>query len=304
MESTSRCPVCESLEVTAHIDAPEGVLTSTAIGSSRDDVSFGRVLRCQTCRFGFCQRRPSDSDLARLYRDMDVRVYEAEATGRKRTAAVEVAIVERHAAVGRILDVGCASGAFLCASSHRGWAVVGVEPSPTLADRATAALGEGGRVMACTLQEAGFPPGSFDVLTLWDVLEHVPDPCTFLSACAALVRDGGHIFANVPNLDSWPARLMGDRWPLLLPEHLNYFNPSSLRRCGDRAGLTLSGIGRRWARFSASYVLYRLAQHRIPGVITLRRALDGSPLSRLVLPIPLGEVYAVWKKADSGKPKS
>jgi hypothetical protein len=39
-------------------------------------------------------------------------------------------------------------------------------------------------------------------------------------------------------------------------------------------------------------------------VITLRRALDGSPLSRLVLPIPLGEVYAVWKKADSGKPKS
>jgi 2-polyprenyl-3-methyl-5-hydroxy-6-metoxy-1,4-benzoquinol methylase len=303
MENATRCPVCDSSDLTVHIDAAEGVLTSAAIGSSRDDVSFGRVIRCQTCRFAFCQRRPSEDELASLYREMDVRVYEAETRGRKRTAEVEVAIVERHATVGRILDVGCASGAFLCAARDHGWETVGVEPSPILADRATAALGNRGRIMPCTLQEAGLPLASFDVVTLWDVLEHVPDPCGFLSACATLVREGGHVFANVPNLDSWPARLMGDRWPLLLPEHLNYFNPPSLRRCGDRAGLALVGIGRRWARFSASYVLYRLAQHRVPGVTTLRRVLDRSPLSTLVLPIPLGEVYAVWTRADSREPK-
>ena len=296
MEIASHCPVCGSREVTTHIDAAEGSLTSAAIGSSRDDVSAGRVVRCGTCGFGFSQRRPSDSELASLYRGMDVGVYEAEAAGRRRTAEVEVAIVERYAGVGRILDVGCASGAFLRAARERGWDVVGVEPSSTLADRAKAAVGPGGRIMACTLQEADFAPASFDVLTLWDVLEHVPDPCGFLGACAGLVREGGHLFANVPNLDSWPARAMGTRWPLLLPEHLNYFNPPSLHRCGDQAGLTHVATGRRWARFSAGYVLFRLSQHDIPGVRALHGMVEQTSLSRMVLPVPLGEIYAVWTR--------
>jgi len=289
------CPVCDSNSIELYLDGDEQDLDSSAIGASRVRLSPGRILRCRSCRFAFRQSRSSSQKLRELYGQMDPRVYVAELEGRKRTAQKHLRIVQRYAKVGRILDVGCASGLFLQRALDAGWNVTGIEPSETLYAEAVRSLTPQGKVLCETLEDAHLGPG-FDVITLWDVLEHVPDPSSFLKICRGLLREGGCLFLNVPDLDSLEARILGRRWPLLLPEHLNYFNKNSLRLCAQKAELRPVRFGRRRAFFSAKYVAYRVAQHGIPGAQILKRAADGFG-GRWLIPVSLGELFAVWKPA-------
>ncbi|MCX6626477.1 MAG: class I SAM-dependent methyltransferase [Candidatus Solibacter sp.] len=235
--------------------------------------------------------------MADLYRRMDPQVYEAEAAGRTKTALRHLRIVQRHQPPGRMLDVGCASGLFLKMASGAGWAVEGIEPSEKLYSTAATELAGIGQVHCGTLEESDLPQESFDAITIWDVLEHVPDPVGFLARCQSLLKQQGHLYLNVPNLDSKEARLLGKRWPLLLAEHVNYFNRNSLTICGQKAGLEWLRFGQRPSSFSAGYILYRLAQHNIPGSSFGLRLARG-PLGKITIPIYLGEIYAVGRRCS------
>jgi len=289
------CPVCEATNTELYLDGGEQELAHSVIGSSRQHISPGRILRCRSCGFGFRQGRSSPQELRDLYRQMDPNVYESEMQGRDRTARKHMKIVERHVRPGRILDVGCASGLFLHRALKSGWDITGVEPSEALYSEARIRLGGKGQLECTTLEEAGLQTG-FDAVTLWDVLEHVPDPRGFLRLCRGLLKHGGYLFLNVPDLDSLEARVLGRRWPLLLPEHLNYFNGDSLRACGERVGFVPVRLGRRRAIFSVKYVAYRAAQHQILGSSLLQRAAE-SFLGRIMIPVSLGEALAVWRAA-------
>jgi SAM-dependent methyltransferase len=145
------------------------------------------------------------------------------------------------------------------------------------------------------LEHLDLEPESFDAVTLWDVLEHVPDPLAFLKICTRLTKPGGKIFVNVPDLDSPEARLLGRNWPLLLAEHLNYFNRRSLRRCAEQADLEPEHFGRRHVSFSLDYILFRLMQHQIPGARVAHK-LARPTIGGLTVPIYLGEVFTVWSR--------
>lgn len=296
------CPLCASKDVETHRHDEDKMLSASDLGSSRREVSHGKILRCRACRFGFRALRPAEEELSTLYRQLDPDVYEKESRGRIKTAKRHLEIVRRYVAGGRVLDVGCASGAFLDCAADAGWSVVGVEPAEILCHKAAQLLRGRGEVHCVALQLADLPLSSFDVVTLWDVLEHVPDPLRFLQHCANLLRPGGYLLANVPDLDSLQSRLLGERWPLLLAEHLNYFNRQSLTLCGDLAQLRCVDFGRRPASFSMEYVLYRLAQHRIPGASFGHRLLQGSFLSGICVPVFLGETYIVWTRPAAHPP--
>ena len=290
----SACPVCGAFSSDIFLDQEDSDLASSAIGSSRLHASPGRILRCRSCGFGFRQLRSSPEKLRDLYRDMDARVYSSELLGRERTAKSHLRIVQRQLRAGRMLDVGCASGLFLSQATGAGWKVAGIEPNEALCEEARAKLAGKGDVFCTTLEMASLE-GGFHAITLWDVLEHVPDPVAFLSLCSTLLKPEGYLFLNVPDLDSWEARIFGHRWPLLLPEHLNYFNRKSLRVCAERAAFTPVRFGRRMAWFSLRYVAYRTAQHGIPGCKWLQRRAEGR-LGSLQIPVSLGETYAVLER--------
>jgi 2-polyprenyl-3-methyl-5-hydroxy-6-metoxy-1,4-benzoquinol methylase len=239
--------------------------------------------------------RASERQLAELYQRMDPELYEAEASGRARTAARHLSIIQRYSSPGRILDVGCASGLFLSLAQNAGWHVVGLEPSEALFQKAEVVLKGRGEVYRMTLEQADLPPATFDAVTLWDVLEHVADPLFFLRTCRCLLKPSGHLFINVPNLDSKEARWLGTSWPLLLPEHLNYFTRPSLRFCGEQEGVEWLDFSQRASSFSLGYILYRLSQHRIPGANLGRKFANGA-LGRITLPIYLGEICAVGRR--------
>lgn len=139
---------------------------------------------------------------------------------------------------GRILDVGCAYGWFLEVARERGWETKGVE-----VEEATARVAhESGLDVALgTLHDASFDDASFDCVGLWDVLEHVPDVDAFLAECRRVLRPGGILAVQSPNVRSVMAKLMGADWSwLLLPQHVYHFTPKSMNRTLERRGFTVA----------------------------------------------------------------
>jgi SAM-dependent methyltransferase len=294
----TRCLVCSDSNVGVYLDGADDDLDTTKIGSSRTHLSPGTILRCRTCGFAFRRTRFDEQQLADLYRKMDPGVYQSELRGRIRTASRHMRIVTetfgRNGHCGDLLDVGCASGSFVLKALEAGWHVAGLEPSKALYKEALERIGDRGTILPVVLEEAKFGVRRFDAITMWDVLEHVVDPLAILVRCRQLLKPGGFLFLNVPDLDSFEARLFGRNWPLLLPEHLNYFNRPSLKLSAEKSGLQLVRFGRRRSYFSVQYLFYRLSQHRIPGV----RLLSGvaqTPIGRALVPVSLGETFAVFR---------
>jgi SAM-dependent methyltransferase len=296
----TQCLVCGASDFTVYLDSADDDLDTSKMGSSRIHLSPGTILRCRGCGFAFRRNRFNEQAIADLYRKMDPKVYLAELHGRIRTAARHLRIVNRDSQFdgrpGELLDVGCASGVFLSRALDAGWQVTGLEPSEALYKDAVELIGNRGTILPLILEEAGFGTRHFDAITVWDVLEHVVDPMAFLRQCRQLLKPGGHIFLNIPDLDSFEARLFGKRWPLLLPEHLNYFNRSSLKLAAEKSGLRPVRFGRRRSYFSVQYLFYRLSQHRIPGARLFLRAAQ-SAIGRIIVPVSLGETYAVLRNS-------
>jgi len=138
-------------------------------------------------------------------------------------------MVPRYRPRGRLLDVGCGSGAYLLAMRDLGWEVHGVETDARSAEQAREVWALD--VRRGPLEAADLDPGTFDVVTLWHVLEHLPSPRQTLAACHRLLKPGGQLMLEVPNLAGPGARLFRERWfHIDAPRHLYAFNPTTLRR--------------------------------------------------------------------------
>lgn len=293
------CPVCGSTEHEVYFKGVDTELTAAAVGQSRSQLHPGTILRCRQCGLGYQAKRPTSEALAALYGAQDVGTYLAEEAGRKWTAQKHWRLVEALHSGGHVLDVGSASGLFLEQACLAGWQVTGVEPSQKLCEQAEQRVGGAARVFCGTLESLEIAPDTFDVITLWDVLEHATEPRDFMGRCARVLKPGGTLVLNVPQIDSAMSRLLGKRWPLLLPEHFAYFTKDSLTRCGAAAGLNVLRFDWRPAAFSLGHVFNRLAEHGVPLAGRVERAVRGMGLGDWVLPVPLGEIVAVYQKPRS-----
>lgn len=295
-DHTSVCPVCGGEDPDLYLDGDDAEISVHSVGSSRTKLSHGRILRCRSCGLAYRSLRPPADQLAHLYRVADDQMYEAEMPNRWRTAKRHKRIVKRYfSQSGALIDVGSASGAFLRVMADDHWRVWGVEPSDSQYARAMNLLDGKGEIQNCVLEQASFPE-SVDLLTMWDVLEHIPEPVPFLALSGSLLKPGGYLMLNVPRVDHPIARLFGSRWPVLLAEHMCYFTSRSLRIAGEAAGLELVATGQRPASFSVDYALFRAAQHGIPGTSIMRRFFKAFGASKLSSPLWLGEIFAVYRR--------
>ncbi|HVT96787.1 MAG TPA: class I SAM-dependent methyltransferase, partial [Acidobacteriaceae bacterium] len=139
---------------------------------------------------------------------------------------------------GAVLDIGCSSGGFLTHLKDRGWELAGIELNPEAAERAR--QNTGGQIMTGDIDSVEFPPGSFDVITCYDVLEHLYEPRMVFQKVARWLKPGGIFYIFVPNVLSWEARMFQSFWyPLDLPRHLHFFSPASLTALSGSAGLRI-----------------------------------------------------------------
>lgn len=161
----------------------------------------------------------------------------------------------------RALDVGCAAGYFLEVLRAAGWRVQGVEPSEDIAAEASSRHGADA-VHVGTLESLP-PTEEFDLITFWDVLEHLPDPVAALECARARLAPGGTLVVETQNVESASARLLGRRWHHYKHgEHLVHFNPRTLQRAFEEAGLTIVELSAKSAGkyVSADFVVERSAR--------------------------------------------
>ncbi len=242
-----RCPACDE--------------TPRATGWRR---GAGEFVRCPHC--GSLWQRPFP-DAARLREIYGAGYLERWGiTGPERLAEVRamktatyrafLARVARHRAGGALLDVGCALGFLLGEARHAGYEPYGLDRNAAAIADARAEFGE--RVQATELAAGPFPGVSFAVVTLVDVLEHVPDPAELLAAVRARLAPEGVLALLLPNAASLTARLTRGAWPHLAEEHLWLWTPSGLERFLARHNWrvleTRTGVAKRFtARYLASY---------------------------------------------------
>ena len=135
---------------------------------------------------------------------------------------------------GRLLEVGCGSGAFMHSLAHRGWSVEGLEYS---ADAAEAARALGYHVTVGALESAPDPSAPYDLVVGWMVVEHLHDPIGALRKLARWTRPGGWLALSTPDAGSLEFKLFGDAWYALhLPNHLYLYSAASLHRVLEAAG--------------------------------------------------------------------
>ncbi|HKQ19847.1 MAG TPA: class I SAM-dependent methyltransferase, partial [Candidatus Eisenbacteria bacterium] len=155
--------------------------------------------------------------------------------GRAREAARLLGRLPSAGRAPRVLDVGCGSGLFLAALAKRGFECHGTEFSDETARRARAIRGLS--IHAGPIDSATYAPGSFDLISVWHVLEHLDQPDELLRHCARWLRPGGALMLAVPNIDSWQGRLFRGAWfHLDPPRHFFHFGPSSLGSALSNAG--------------------------------------------------------------------
>ena len=129
--------------------------------------------------------------------------------------------------IGReVLDVGCGLGQFVEVANRSGWIAEGLELS---SEAVEFACRQGLPVQKLDFLSTVIKPNSYDLVTLFEVIEHVPNPAEFLYRAGEVVRPGGLVYLTTPNFASVGRYLLGEDWKVVDPAHLTYFTPRTLR---------------------------------------------------------------------------
>jgi 2-polyprenyl-3-methyl-5-hydroxy-6-metoxy-1,4-benzoquinol methylase len=187
-----------------------------------------RLVRCQSCSGVWQDNPPSPAEMGQHYTEdyhnAIVAAGEGAASDRWKD---QVKTISRYKSGGALLDMGCSSGGFLSTMKGTAWDLYGTEMEESTAERARTSTGA--KVFVGDAVEAPFLPSSFDVITCFDVLEHVYSPRQFLAKSLEWLKPSGIFYAMMPNIASWEARLFGSYWfGLELPRHISHFSPRSL----------------------------------------------------------------------------
>jgi len=210
------------------------------------------LVRCQACGFVFCGLIPTQEELLTYYqRYTREDGISALTIARYHERLDEFEAYRRH---NRLLDVGCGNGDFLQVARQRGWEVYGTE----FTDEALAVCtAKGLNMQQGPLNPAYYAPGYFDVITSFEVIEHINTPAGEAGHMAALLRPGGLAYVTTPNFNCLARRLLGRHWGVIMyPEHLGYFTATTLRQLfearGFRTGRVLAtGISPARIRYDA-----------------------------------------------------
>ncbi len=221
------CPVCGQAGAQEWLRAPD------RFHGRRESYTLAR---CPACSLVWLVHPPMPAEMYLHYTDAYHKLISSSGENSPERWRGRKSVLTAHQQSGALLDMGCSSGAFLESLRGNAWKLYGIEMSANGAR--TAEARSGAEVFVGNILDAPFPRESFDVITCFDVLEHLYDPREVMARVAEWLKPGGIFYVLVPNVDSAEARLFGSYWQgLELPRHLFHYSPASLRSLAESAGL-------------------------------------------------------------------
>jgi SAM-dependent methyltransferase len=269
------CPICGSADTRQVLSVKDHTVSGELFG----------INHCNGCQGRFTQNAPDAASISGYYKaesyishtdtreGMVNRLYHLV---RRHTLVGKHRLVEKESAqkAGRLLDLGCGTGAFLDVMKKAGWEVTGLEPE---ADARRVAKERYGIDVSDSGSLHTLTSGTFDVITLWHVLEHVHDLHSTLDELVRVLKPGGRLFVAVPNFTSGDAMHYGEYWAAWdVPRHLYHFSPNAMRVLLEKHGLSLYDQRRMW--YDSFYVSL-LSEKYKSGRSSLVRALFEGGLS-------------------------
>jgi len=224
MEEVLVCPVCASDSMRDFLECTDYALTKEVFS----------LKRCTRCGLAITTPRPVEPSLQRYYQFPSYISHSGKSESRLISIVYKSArnlalrrkrkLIEQYLPGGRILDIGCGTGEFLNCMRSKGWSVTGVEPASEARTKAEQLLGQ--EIYPSTNQ---LPSVSFDAITLWHVLEHIPNLQLILQQIRQSLKPNGLLVIAVPNHEAYDSRFYGSYWAGYdVPRHLWHFTSGSM----------------------------------------------------------------------------
>jgi len=234
MKTLDRCPICSHTVFDQFLTVKDYTVSKQSF----------EIVACNKCGFKFTNPRPIDSKLGLYYKSENYISHSDTRKGivsklyhvvRRYALKKKVGLIQSYVSRGTLLDYGCGTGAFAQACLHSGWKVTGVEPDN---DARKLASEKGIEVMSGLDKTDNMK--SFDAITLWHVMEHIPDLQEKINAFYNLLSQGGKLFVAVPNYKSHDANHYGPYWAAYdVPRHLSHFDQKTMQLLCEGAGFRL-----------------------------------------------------------------
>ncbi|MBI4786626.1 MAG: class I SAM-dependent methyltransferase [Chloroflexi bacterium] len=255
------------------------------------------IVRCRKCHLVYANPRWDSSVVRESYSVVEDPTYVEEREGRVLTFSRNLKpfedLIARNSHTRRLLDVGCHIGVMVELAKERGWDAWGVEPSTWAAEQARA---NGLHVLTGTLADVGLEENYFDVVTMWDVIEHLTDPAAEIRQIQRVLKPGGIFVVHTIDIESLFARLMGPRWPWLMEMHLYYFSPRTLGKMLEQTGFEVIRSNAQGRFLRLGYFATRVEPYSKPLYHALDTVFARLNLCSVAVPVNFGDLFTLYAR--------
>jgi len=257
---TENCNLCgrESYRViyNSTIRTPLEKTDFSVFSSHRE---YPRIVKCNNCGLVYANPRDEEPVLNKKYEELGSDEYLVAESERTLTFRKDANSVKRYCRSGRILDVGCSTGIFLTQFGDN-WEKYGVEPSTVNAKIAKSRFGL--NIYNSAINELDFEVKFFNVITMWDVLEHLSNPKDVLKKLYENLKPSGYLIICTPDIGSMFSRVTGKRWLHLTRQHLYYFDRKTLLKTIKISGFSIRRVSTYTRIFTLKYLMRRASIER------------------------------------------
>jgi 2-polyprenyl-3-methyl-5-hydroxy-6-metoxy-1,4-benzoquinol methylase len=250
LETLKQCPVCSGSQFVPYLKVKDHTVSGEEFS----------IVSCKQCGFLFTNPRPVAAHIGRYYQSADYISHHDEAQDlmsriynkvREHTTRKKLKLINKLVArKGDLLDMGCGTGYFLSKAKADGWWIAGTEPDEQARSVAWSRVGDN---VFEGIAHPFFENKSYDVITLWHVMEHIHQLNETVEWLHDHLNSRGKLIVAVPNAESDDARKYQENWAAYdVPRHLYHFSKKSMTELAQRHGFTLERIMPMW--FDAYYV--------------------------------------------------
>lgn len=265
--------------------------------SSGDEQLVDQLVQCNNCNLNYLNPRIKSSYIQKAYENnIDIQHISQDQqrykTFRKSFQKIKKKLKLNHSTHKTILDIGSASGIFLKLVKEQGFVEHGYEPSKWMTEF-------GQKEYNVNLKNGSInnvsEENQFDLISFWDVLEHVTDLEKTVKKITKISNKNSYIIINVPAIDTIVCRLMGKSWPFYLNVHLYYFTKNSISKLFKKNNFVLVHHFPHWQFLELGYILKRAENYfKVFKLVSL--ILSKLNLLKLSIPYNLGQTTFIFKK--------
>ena len=283
----SKCWVCgeggmssiKPSDIVKELDSSDFAITDSQYGKTAE------IFLCHSCGFMQCSNM---NDVVKFYEDLEDLEYEESRNARLKQSEKIIKGICKFKTSGRLLDIGAGSGILVEKATEIGFFAEGLEPSKWLSDQANSrGIPVHNKILPIKKMNS-----SYDVVTLIDVIDHVPNPIEILSQIHDVLNDDGVGVVVTPDVSSLMARLLGWKWWHFRFAHIGYFNLSNIELSLNKANLEIIKVERPSWYFPLDYLIERVNIY-LPRIINIP---NFKFASRIIMPLNLGDSLLIYFK--------